>query len=76
MGSVVQPNTFNMFLNSKIFSQMKQNAYKENERTQILVSLVEEVLHDQAMDEDLNESLNDSRSSNSIWNKTQFSKVL
>jgi hypothetical protein len=52
MGSVVQPNTFNMFLNSKIFSQMKQNAYKENERTQMLVSLVEEVLHDQAMDED------------------------
>jgi hypothetical protein len=76
MGSVVQPNTFNMFLNSKIFSQMKQNACKENERTQMLVSLVEEVLHDQAMDEDLNESLNDSRSSNSIWNKTQFSKVL
>ena len=41
---MVQPNTFNMMLNSQIFAKMKQNAVKDGERTQMLLALVEEVI--------------------------------
>jgi len=75
MGSISQANRFTMMLNDQVFNQMKQNVSKDNEQTQLLIRLAEEVMHDQDLEE-VKEDDNVSKSSNSMWNKTMLSKVL
>lgn len=64
-----------MMMNDQVFNQMKQNMSKDNEQTQLLIRLAEEVMHDQDLEE-VKEDDNVSKSSNSMWNKTMLSKVL
>jgi hypothetical protein len=75
MGSISQANRFTMMMNDQVFNQMKQNVSKDNEQTQLLIRLAEEVMHDQDLEE-VKEDENVSKSSNSVWNKTMLSKVL
>lgn len=75
MGSISQANRFTMMMNDQVFNQMKQNMSKDNEQTQLLIRLAEEVMHDQDLEE-VKEDDNVSKSSNSMWNKTMLSKVL
>ena len=75
MGAISQATKFTAMLNQQIFNQMKENANKDNQQTQLLLALAEEVMHDQDQEE-VKEDEVMSKSSNSIWNKTMLSKVL
>lgn len=73
MGTLMGHSNIMSAVNTKVFQQLKEKASKENEQTQMLITLVEEIMHEQEQD-----AVNDnaSMSSNSIWNKSQFTKAL